>query len=182
VLAGAVPINPALSWRLLGERRLVPGEWSGLIWELAGNRQSPWSWHGPGRMKAMSRRKTACTCGLPEKYENCCGRLHLGEAEAVTAEQLMRSRFSAFAVQDEAYLLRSWHPSTRPPQIGFDPALHWQRLEILAGSGGGPLDKRGTVEFRAGYTSQGRMGELHENSRFVRHDGLWVYVEGQIMA
>jgi SEC-C motif domain protein len=125
----------------------------------------------------MPRRKRACPCGLPGPYDDCCARLHLGQAKAVTAEQLMRSRFSAFAMNDEAYLLRSWHPGTRPPHIDLDPALHWLRLEILGGTGGGPLDTKGTVEFRAGYTSQGTAADLHENSRFVRHDGAWVYLD-----
>lgn len=128
----------------------------------------------------MSRRKASCPCGVAAAYDDCCGRLHRGEAEAVSAEELMRSRFSAFAKQDEAYLLRSWHPGTRPPHIEFDPALHWQRLEILGGTGGGPLDPKATVEFRAVYSTIGGAGELHENSRFVRHDGAWVYLDGQI--
>ena len=64
-----------------------------------------------------------CVCGLPAPYDDCCGRFHRGDATAPTAERLMRSRFSAFGVGDEAYLLRTWHPSTRPPLIDFDPAL-----------------------------------------------------------
>lgn len=90
----------------------------------------------------------------------------------------MRSRFSAFAVHDEAYLLRSWHPRTRPPRIGFDPALRWLGLDILGSTGGSPFHAEGTVEFRARYTEDGREGALHENSRFVRHDGAWVYLDG----
>ncbi|MEU1624807.1 YchJ family metal-binding protein [Streptomyces sp. NPDC020096] len=121
---------------------------------------------------------TTCPCGLPSAYEDCCGRLHRGTARAATAEQLMRSRFSAFAVHDEAYLLRSWHPGTRPPGVDFDPALRWLRLEILGGTGGSPFHNEGTVEFRAHYTERGQAGELHENSRFVRHEGDWVYLDG----
>jgi SEC-C motif-containing protein len=122
--------------------------------------------------------RSPCPCGLPSPYEDCCGRLHARRGSAATPEQLMRSRFSAFAVNDEAYLLRSWHPSTRPPEVRFDPAIRWQRLDILATTGGGPLSDEGTVEFRAHYTASGRPGELRENSRFVRHDGAWVYVDG----
>lgn len=92
----------------------------------------------------------------------------------------MRSRFSAFAVRDEAYLLRSWHPDTRPPSVEFDPALRWQRLEILGSTDGGAFRNEGTVEFRAHYTLRGRPGRLHENSRFTRHDGAWVYVDGVV--
>jgi SEC-C motif-containing protein len=120
---------------------------------------------------------TTCPCGLPATYDDCCGRLHRGEVRATTPEQLMRSRFSAFAVHDGAYLLRSWHPTTRPPGIDFDPALRWLGLDIL-GSTGGSLMGEGTVEFRARYTESGNVGELRENSRFVRHDQAWVYLDG----
>lgn len=92
----------------------------------------------------------------------------------------MRSRFSAFAVHDEAYLLRSWHPDTRPPAVDFDPSLRWRRLEILNSTDGGAFGNEGTVEFRAHYTVQGRPGRLHENSRFTRYEGAWVYVDGTV--
>ncbi|MET7935782.1 YchJ family protein [Streptomyces sp. NPDC005322] len=121
---------------------------------------------------------TSCPCGLPAPYEACCGRLHRGEAQAATAEQLMRSRYSAFAVRDEAYLLRSWHPTTRPPRVGLDPGLRWVGLEILGSKDGSAFHRTGTVEFRARYVEGGRTGELHENSRFVREGGAWVYVDG----
>jgi SEC-C motif-containing protein len=94
----------------------------------------------------------------------------------------MRSRFSAFAVHDQAYLLRTWHPTTRPPGIDFDPALHWLRLDILGSTEGGPFHSEGTVEFRAHYAARGHTGELHENSRFMLHDGAWVYVDGTIVS
>jgi SEC-C motif domain protein len=112
-----------------------------------------------------------CPCGLGSSYDDCCGRLHRGEAQAGTAEQLMRSRYSAFAVGDEPYLLRSWHPSTRPPSVDAT-GVRWLRLQVLGSSGGHLLDREGTVEFVA--THEG--GELHEVSRFVRLDGNWVYV------
>jgi SEC-C motif-containing protein len=95
---------------------------------------------------------------------------------AATAEQLMRSRYSAFAVGDTAYLLRSWHSSTRPPGITLDPDQLWSRLVILGSTGGGLLDQEGTVEFRALYTHRGSTFSLHESSRFLREDGSWVYV------
>ncbi|MFH8369459.1 YchJ family protein [Streptomyces sp. NPDC018031] len=124
--------------------------------------------------------EAGCPCGLPADYAACCGRLHRGEAAATGPEELMRSRFSAFAVQDEAYLLRSWHPDTRPPAIAFDPDLRWRRLEILDSTDGGAFRNEGTVEFRAHYTAHGRPGELHENSRFTRREGAWVYVDGVV--
>jgi SEC-C motif-containing protein len=90
----------------------------------------------------------------------------------------MRSRFSAFAVQDEAYLLKSWHPSTRPARIDFEPGTYWQRLDIVRTEEGTPFHTKGMVEFRAHYVQGGRKSELHEISRFVRHDGAWVYLGG----
>ena len=88
----------------------------------------------------------------------------------------MRSRFSAFAVRDAGYLLRTWHSSTRPSRLDLDPAQRWLGLEILGATEGGPFHPEGTVEFRAHYSEDGREDALHENSRFVRERGAWVYL------
>lgn len=89
----------------------------------------------------------------------------------------MRSRFSAFAIGDEAHLLRSWHPSTRPPSVSLVAGQRWTRLEVLATIAGDLLDREGEVEFRAHHERRGRPGVLHELSRFVRDDGgRWVYL------
>jgi SEC-C motif domain protein len=88
----------------------------------------------------------------------------------------MRSRFSAFVVRDEAYLLRTWHPTMRPANVRFDPQQRWTRLRILGTTGGSLLHTEGTVEFRADYVWRGRADSLQENSRFVRDDGCWVYL------
>ena len=117
----------------------------------------------------------ACPCGLGDEYAACCGRLHAG-TPAPTAEALMRSRYSAFAVGDAVYLLRTWHPSTRPPTLTLDPDLRWMRLAVLETEAGGLFDTDGTVSFRAVYTDAGRRGVLAENSRFSRHAGRWAYV------
>jgi SEC-C motif-containing protein len=87
----------------------------------------------------------------------------------------MRSRFTAFALGDEAHLLRSWHASSRPAAVSFVPGQRW--LEVLATVAGELLDPEGEVEFRAHYDRRGRSGDLHELSRFVRdEDGRWVYL------
>ncbi|WFE92757.1 YchJ family metal-binding protein [Micromonospora sp. WMMD987] len=119
----------------------------------------------------------ACPCGTGLPYPDCCGPLHRGDGTAGTAEALMRSRFSAFAVGDPDYLLRSWHSSTRPARLRLDPAQRWTRLEILERTGGGLLDSAGTVAFRAHYRAAGRPGTVDEHSRFVREDGGWVYLD-----
>lgn len=89
----------------------------------------------------------------------------------------MRSRYTAFALGDEAHLLRSWHASTRPTSVQLVPGQRWTGLEVLATVAGGLLDQEGEVEFRAHYERRGRPGVLHELSRFVRDDaGRWVYL------
>jgi SEC-C motif-containing protein len=91
----------------------------------------------------------------------------------------MRSRYSAFALGESAYLLHSWHPRTRPDTLTLEPGLRWERLEIVDTRAGGPLHTHGTVEFRAHYrAADGRRGMLHETSRFVRDGGRWTYLDG----
>jgi SEC-C motif-containing protein len=117
-----------------------------------------------------------CPCSSGEAYDACCGPLHRGEAEAPTAERLMRSRFSAFALGDESYLLRSWHPSTRPAALELDPGMRWYRLDIVRTERGGPFDRDGVVQFRA-YHKGADAGVQEEVSRFVREGGSWFYVD-----
>ena len=88
----------------------------------------------------------------------------------------MRSRFSAFALGDAGYLLRSWHPSTRPASLELDPGLRWYRLDIVRTERGGPFDRDGIVEFEA-YYKGADSGAQHEVSRFVREGGTWFYVD-----
>jgi SEC-C motif-containing protein len=88
----------------------------------------------------------------------------------------MRSRYSAFAMSDAAYLLKSWHSSTRPTHLDLDPQLRWTGLEIVGATGGTAFNTDGTVEFVAHYKEAGHPGSLRENSYFVREDGNWVYV------
>jgi SEC-C motif-containing protein len=116
-----------------------------------------------------------CPCGLDDDYDACCGRLHTG-APALTAESLMRSRYSAFAVGDAAYLLRTWHLSTRPKTLTLDPAIQWTRLAVLETHDGGLFDAAGTVRFRTIYVQDGRRGVMDETSRFARQGKLWTYV------
>ncbi|EFE70457.1 YchJ family protein [Streptomyces viridosporus] len=123
------------------------------------------------------RTTRSCPCGLPEAYEACCGRFHSGAAAAPTAERLMRSRYCAFVRQDAGYLMRTWHPRTRPERIDLDPRMRWTGLEILDTADGSAFHSTGTVTFRASY----RGGALHERSRFERVDGAWAYVDGDFL-
>ena len=120
-----------------------------------------------------------CPCGSGDVFDICCGPI-LDGRPASTAERLMRSRYTAFAIGDAAYLLRSWHPSTRLVRLDIDPEVRWLRLDILAKSGGGPFDADGVVEFEAIHRDPSGRGVLHERSRFVREHGDWYYVDGDL--
>lgn len=120
-----------------------------------------------------------CDTGLP--YAGCCGPLIAGERSAATAEELMRSRYTAFALGDQAYLVRTWHPRTRPERVGLDPATRWTGLTVVRTERGGAADDDGVVEFVATWTQPpaGTRGELHEVSRFARRAGRWLYLDGE---
>lgn len=122
-----------------------------------------------------------CPCLSGEQYSDCCGRFHRRDAEAATAEQLMRARYSAFVLMDAAYLLRTWHPDTRPAELELDPAMQWRRLDIVSTSRGGPLDSAGTVEFKAHFRHKGGIGVHQETSRFLRVDRLWYYLDAALL-
>lgn len=116
-------------------------------------------------------RRVRCPCGLGPTLDACCARFLDGEA-APTAERLMRSRYTAFALGDTAHLLRSWHPDTRPSTLVLEPSIRWLGLEVLATTKGGLLEREGTVEFIARHDG----GEHRERSSFTRHDGHWTYI------
>jgi SEC-C motif-containing protein len=116
-----------------------------------------------------------CPCGSGDPFSGCCAPALRGEP-APTPEALMRSRYTAFAVGDGAYLAATWHPGTRPDDTEPDAGIRWSGLEILDAPP--PTSKRGVVEFRARYRSGGAVGELHERSRFVFQSGRWWYLDG----
>ncbi|MBF4589315.1 YchJ family protein [Curtobacterium sp. VKM Ac-1395] len=130
-------------------------------------------------MSPLPANTTRCPCLSGNPYDECCGPLHAGAA-APTAERLMRSRFSAFALGLPQYLLDSWHPSTRPASLELDPEQRWTRLDIVGTRDGGPFDTRGQVTFRAWWRSDTDRGTLEETSDFVRERGRWSYVNGVV--
>jgi SEC-C motif domain protein len=129
----------------------------------------------------------ACPCGAG-LFADCCGRFlnsaKSGKIESEAARlpqpqsalELMRSRYTAYTLRDEAYLQASWHSSTRPvgEQLTQD-ATKWLGLEIIRHA---PDGDRAIVEFVARCKIGGRAQRLHESSRFVREDGRWYYVDG----
>ena len=120
-----------------------------------------------------------CPCGSGATYARCCGPIHQrGAGLGITAEQLMRARYTAYVRGDQEFLARSWHPDTRPDPLAPDPAVEWLGLTVLATTGGSGLDAEGTVTFEARYRVAGQPSAMAEQSRFVRLDGGWVYVDG----
>ncbi len=118
-----------------------------------------------------------CPCGSGEAYEACCGRYHAG-ASAPDAERLMRSRYSAYVLGLEAYLLATWHPDTRPAALGLDAPPHPRWLDLVVKLHTVQDADHATVEFVARYKLNGRAFRLHETSRFIRVNDLWAYVDG----
>ena len=91
----------------------------------------------------------------------------------------MRSRYSAFVLKDEAYLLSTWHSSTRPASIEFDPQMKWLRLDVIEAIEADPAHAE--VEFVARFRiGGGSAARLHERSRFVRENDRWFYVAGEL--
>lgn len=129
-----------------------------------------------------ARDEDACPCGHPARYRDCCGRyLERGEP-APTAEALMRSRYSAYVAGDEAYLLATWSPATRPAalNLGDDTATRWIGLQVKRHEQQDA--SHAIVEFVARYKINGRAHRLHEISRFVCEAGRWLYVDGETPA
>jgi len=125
-----------------------------------------------------SRSAADCPCGSGRPYDACCGFYLDAGVVADTAEALMRSRYSAYVLQREDYLLATWHPSTRPTalELAQAPVLQWLGLEVRRVHAGGVPDREGVVEFVARYKVRGKAERLHETSRFVREGHGWLYV------
>jgi SEC-C motif domain protein len=116
----------------------------------------------------------ACPCGSGLPLARCCGRFHAG-APAPNPEALMRSRYTAFALDLTDYLLASWHPRTRPAELAADDTTRWLRLEVLES---GEEGDEGHVRFRATFREGRRFGVLEEASCFQREAGRWFYLDG----
>jgi SEC-C motif-containing protein len=122
-----------------------------------------------------------CDCGAPRRYEDCCGRFHSGplHLQAPDAETFMRSRYSAYVRDLTDYLLTTWHASTRPSSIEPNPpGLRWLGLDVKSHQAQDA--NHATVEFVARSKLGGRAHRLQEKSRFVREDGRWYYVDGEL--
>ena len=130
------------------------------------------------RTRSASVNSQPCPCGRPLAYADCCGRHHAG-SPAADAESLMRSRYSAYVLGLEDYLLATWHASTRPAalNLGSEVPPKWLGMEVKAHAAS---NDTATVEFVARCRVGGRAQRMHEISRFLREDGRWFYVDAVI--
>ncbi len=131
--------------------------------------------------KRSKSKSQDCPCGSGKVYTVCCAPFIESERLPSTAEQLMRSRYSAYALAQADYLLATWHPSTRPAKLDFasQPKMKWILLTILQTVAGGGEDDTGMVEFDARFTINGKAEVMHEKSEFVREQGRWYYLKAQ---
>ena len=121
-----------------------------------------------------------CPCGLNNSYENCCGIAHNDITKVETAEQLMRSRYTAFTMGNGDYLMNSHHSETCPYSdkqaiVDWAKSVIWEKLEVINTSQGMGKDTTGTVEFKAYYIENSKQKCLHEHSAFTKENNHWVY-------
>ncbi|RBP34602.1 SEC-C motif-containing protein [Oceanihabitans sediminis] len=122
-----------------------------------------------------------CYCGNNKTYKECCEVLHLNEGKTETAEQLMRSRYSAFVLANGDYLMLTHHRSTRPTSekkaiVKWAKSVNWIKLEVQETSKGLKNDTEGTVTFNAYFYENGNVDLIHEKSAFIKENDKWYYL------
>lgn len=121
-----------------------------------------------------------CPCGTGLGYDACCARYLEQGRHPEQAEALMRSRYTAYTLQCQDYLLESWHPDTRPAalSLAYETERKWLGLIVKRHEQTG--QNRAIVEFVARFKIGGRAHRLHEISRFICENGRWFYVDGDV--
>jgi len=124
-----------------------------------------------------------CYCGSNQAFEECCQPIINGTAKANTSEALMRSRYTAFVIADINYLMNSHHKSTRPTKerksiLKWTKSVNWISLNIISTKSGTENDTEGWVEFKAVFTENKQIQDIHENSYFVKENNTWYYKSG----
>ncbi|HMK60504.1 MAG TPA: YchJ family protein [Dissulfurispiraceae bacterium] len=127
-----------------------------------------------------------CPCGSNIDFEKCCSPIIKGDQAALTAEQLMRARYSAYVTKNLHYVLTSLHPEARSDYDekstrSWAEGAKWHKLEIIETSGGGAEDTDGKVEFKVYYSEDGIEKEHHELSEFKKEDGIWYFMSGKMV-
>lgn len=122
-----------------------------------------------------------CLCGTKLVYSDCCGRFLNGNSIPKTAEALMRSRFCAYVLGNNDYLMATWDESKRPKNLDFaKQTTQWSKLLIVSSKNGSERDSTGIVEFKAFYLQNDKEFYMHEISHFVKKNNNWFYLDGLI--
>jgi len=127
--------------------------------------------------KSLKNEPLCCICGNEKLLSECCLVIINGEKMAQNAEQLMRSRYSAYTLGRPDYILKSWHVSTRPVSLDLDTSVKWLGLKVLNRCA--EKNDIAYVEFVARFNNNGVAGQMHERSRFMLEGEQWLYVDGQ---
>lgn len=122
-----------------------------------------------------------CNCGSGKLYKDCCEIAHKDISKVKTAEQLMRSRYTAFTLVNGDYLMESHYKTTRPLSekkdiVAWAKAMEWIKLEVKATTKGLESDMEGTVRFKAYFKENGKQRFIKENSKFIKENGVWYYL------
>lgn len=125
--------------------------------------------------------ETLCPCHSGRLFSLCCESFLNEKSFPETAVQLMRSRYCAYSLAKNEYLITSWHKSTCPQSVEIDKGIQWTRLMIKRVMAGTAIDIEGQVEYVAIFKMNGKAHRLHENSRFLKESNRWLYVDGDIL-
>jgi SEC-C motif-containing protein len=128
--------------------------------------------------------KELCPCGSELTPQNCCLPLIQGKKKPVTAEQLLRSRYTAFTRGDVDYILNTHHSKTRSDvkreEIeDWSKSSEWLGLKIVQKEGGEEKDNQGSIVFCAGYRADGKVNEHWEQSLFEKEEGEWRFLDAR---
>jgi len=123
----------------------------------------------------------SCNCGSGKTYKECCEIAHHSLKAVITAEQLMRSRYTAFTLANGDYLMESHHISTQPLSekeniVAWAKSVEWVELKIQSTTKGLEKDKEGTVAFEAFFNENGKLNSIKEHSKFAKENGCWYYL------
>jgi SEC-C motif-containing protein len=129
-----------------------------------------------GTMKKFDK----CPCGSGALFTECCSGIVDGRRKAQTAEQLMRSRYTAYVMKNVDHLVRTTHPDEREADLAdairrWMRQVEWIKLHVVATEAGSATEQAGRVEFIAEYVSGAGPGRHHECSVFKKHKGDWFY-------
>ena len=125
-----------------------------------------------------------CPCGTKKNYSVCCEPIHHNHALATTPELLMRSRYSAHVKQLTQYIIDTYHPSCNAEEFreGIEDSiqLNSRKLKVISAHLSTQAENEGFVSFKATYSEDGQLQQLKEHSRFLKEDGKWYYVDGDV--